>query len=584
MDQDHDDPDVQCDNEAGDGIIACMNDGGVSVTESFVQQRKINLMKAAQERERRSIRETHLRRETFKIIESLVEGRTDEEYLIKCASLLCQFDWDNVHEERSLAFFCGYPLCDNRLSQPTSKQRKQMFKIDYRNRQLYKMEEIQLFCSVLCYKSSYYLREQMSPEPLWMRYTDLGGYDELYRKGFETLKLAHFRKEEKSDLENNEAFKQPNQKVEITMKESVSFPYIKQEHLEHLRKSINNLTIKEKNVNQSDEEKHISNSEEDRRLIEEKVEDKKQVSDHDHGIGTREEEKEGDRNFLPISKIDTETDQKSTTKLAENQVYERLKELMTFDSFIFIFGSSIIDELIQLQRLKINDADLKNQQNQAEKELISKRNMESDIQKLCKKLDDEEILDKLIFETEQHGEKKMKAEFKRKLVDQDQCNPKQSKGQSGGPKKVTFNPEVSVTLTDSNPVVPHVLPQTSHKSQNRLRKQLFLRQLDRTLTIQKISAEISALVCPLFRELIDTFKFTSSNVVIANEHWPELLLFVLKILDERSKKNQDIDSNVAIMDERSVVNLCQKIYSENSSYKRFEEKVSSLLECRNFFK
>ena len=134
--------------ESNDGAISCMDASGMCFTERFAQQRKIQLLKAAEERERRSIRETHLRRETFKIIESLLEGRMDPEYLIRCASLLSQSDFDNVHEERSLASLCGYPLCENRLDQLDGKKRKQLFKIDPRNKQIYKMEEFRLF--LLC--------------------------------------------------------------------------------------------------------------------------------------------------------------------------------------------------------------------------------------------------------------------------------------------------------------------------------------------------------------------------------------------------------------------------------------------------
>ena len=88
----------------------------------------------------------------------------------------------------------------------------------------------------------------MSSEPLWMRYTDVGGYDELYRKGFETLKL--YQPSRRLEIganheESRSVMEAPSQKVvrlsskvssEVSMKESVSFPYIKQEHLEQLTK------------------------------------------------------------------------------------------------------------------------------------------------------------------------------------------------------------------------------------------------------------------------------------------------------------------------------------------------------------
>ena len=151
MSEEESDIEGQDTGESNDGAISCMDPSGMCFAESFAQQRKIQLLKAAQERERRSIRETHLRRETFKIIESLLEGRMDQEYLIRCASLLSQSDFDNVHEERSLASLCGYPLCENRLDQLDGKKRKQLFKIDSRNKQNLQDGRIQtlLLCVML---------------------------------------------------------------------------------------------------------------------------------------------------------------------------------------------------------------------------------------------------------------------------------------------------------------------------------------------------------------------------------------------------------------------------------------------------
>ena len=567
--------------DSNDGIISCLNPGGCSLTDQFIKQRKMELLRASQENERRTIRENHLRRETFKIIESLVEGRHEEEYLIRCASLLSQSDFNEVHEERSLASFCGYPLCDNRLVQEKSKKKKQMFKIDSKNNQVYVMEEFNRFCCVLCYRSSLYLREQMSPEPLWMRYTDSGGYDELYQKGFETLKLFQPGADQNDDTKENDEVKKPaSQKVEVTMKESVSFPYIKQEHLEHLRKSINKLTIKERNVPDTESLDPICKLVEVVKLNEETVEEKKDLIQD--GLVAEEE-----KNLK--TETETNVNQELSVKKEENQVCERLREWMTFDSFIFIFGNSIIDELIQLRRLKINDDGVlefgqNNQEEKQDGQILRKKKMEDDIQKICKKLDDEEILDQLINETEQIDAQKVKveAEVKRKFEDENQGKSKHRKSQTGRPKKVTFDPTISVSDPSPDSNIPHVLPLTSSKSQNKLRKQLFSRQLERTLTLEKINPEIVAHICPLMRELVDTFKFTSTNVVIAHNNWPELLLFLLKIV-ELKERNLNSDRDIAIMTERSVINLHQKIVSNDSLSKAFEENISSLLDYRNSY-
>ena len=273
--------------------------------------------------------------------------------------------------------------------------------------------------------------------------------------------------------------------------------------------------------------------------------------------------------------IQEESDAKTTDKNEgiQNQVCERLKEWMTFDSYIFIFGTSIIDELIQLHRLKINetnhDSDFGQSENQEENkdeilrkkkmdEILRKKKMDEDIKKMCEKLDDEEILDQLILETDQieAGKLRVESEVKRKHKEETvQDRFKQRKSKDGGSKKVTFNPTVEVSVPDPS---THVLPPTSSKSQTRLQKQLFARQLERTLSLQKISPEIVSIICPLTRELIDTFKFTPQNIVVPNHDWPELLLYLLKMMDIRVEKNANCSSDIAIWKERSVINFVSK--------------------------
>ena len=217
---------------------------------------------------------------------------------------------------------------------------------------------------------------------------------------------------------------------------------------------------------------------------------------------------------------------------------------------------------------------------------LRKKKMDEDIKRMCEKLDDEEILDQLIIETDQIEAGRMRVESEVKRKDRDemiQDRFKQRKSKDGGPKKVTFNPTVEVSDPSTHTLDPstHVLPPTSSKSQTRLRKQLFARQLERTLSSQQISPEIVSIICPVTRELIDTFKFTSQNVVVPNHDWPELLLYLLKMMDIRMEMNANGSSDIAIWKERSVINLYQKICPEESSCSEFESKISTLLDYHN---
>lgn len=201
------------------------------------------------ERVKDKIREKHLKGETLKIIESLLEGKCDEDYLLKCACLLCKSDMDDLNTERSLASFCGYPLCNQQITPNTNL--KQKFKIDVRNKRLYRMEERGLFCSSLCFTTCAFLKEQMPDQPLWLRYTDHEGYDGLYARG-SSIKLYSSSAKSSRVPPPFDKKKDPSE----IRKETISFPYIKEEHLKQLQEGITGLRIEERVVPNCDELNH----------------------------------------------------------------------------------------------------------------------------------------------------------------------------------------------------------------------------------------------------------------------------------------------------------------------------------------
>ena len=76
--------------------------------------------------------------------------------------------YDDIVEERSIILNCGYPLCSKILVNIP----KQQFKISSRTNEVFDITERKKFCSNICFKSSTYLREQISSTPLWLRKND----------------------------------------------------------------------------------------------------------------------------------------------------------------------------------------------------------------------------------------------------------------------------------------------------------------------------------------------------------------------------------------------------------------------------
>ena len=210
------------------------------------QAQGAKLQSAFERRRQQLLRNQHLKQETVKIIESLLEGRADPDHLRRCVSLLSKNEYDDLNTERSLAEVCGYPLCDGRLVAVSSASR-QKFKLDLRHKQVYLMEERVLFCSVRCLEASRYLRDQLSDEALWLRYKDGEGYEALYRQGSH----IHFQGVEATrGVGQSTAQADSKQKCGSGMstRESLSFPYIKEEQIRELQKAITCLTVTERDV------------------------------------------------------------------------------------------------------------------------------------------------------------------------------------------------------------------------------------------------------------------------------------------------------------------------------------------------
>jgi len=180
-------------------------------------------------------RRNFLRKETVKIVESLLDGKLDEEHLKKSLCLLSKNDFDDVITERSLVKVCGNPACDHIL--PDTIKQGQKFKIDMTTKTLFSAEERGMYCSVSCLKASIFIRNQLSDESLWMRFTEQEGLDGLCRR-FGDIKLTPHTDDETTDKKTHE----------VSLQEKVSFPYIQKEHLEHLQQSMKTLTVKEKEL------------------------------------------------------------------------------------------------------------------------------------------------------------------------------------------------------------------------------------------------------------------------------------------------------------------------------------------------
>ncbi|CAL1545495.1 unnamed protein product [Lymnaea stagnalis] len=105
----------------------------------------------------------------FHIVNKLIDGSIDEEYLIHCGRLISREHYSDIIDERAITLLCGYPLCGNSLENIPKKK----YHISTRTNKVYDISERKNFCSNQCLKASKHFHTQIPESPLWSREREL---------------------------------------------------------------------------------------------------------------------------------------------------------------------------------------------------------------------------------------------------------------------------------------------------------------------------------------------------------------------------------------------------------------------------
>ncbi|XP_060810672.1 putative RNA polymerase II subunit B1 CTD phosphatase RPAP2 [Amyelois transitella] len=101
------------------------------------------------------------------IVESLLEKVVTESYFLQCLPDINQSHFEDVIEERAIIHLCGYPLCQNALSEKDIP--KQKYRISMKTNKVYDITARKTFCSNSCYRAAKFVKKQMLTSPLWFR-------------------------------------------------------------------------------------------------------------------------------------------------------------------------------------------------------------------------------------------------------------------------------------------------------------------------------------------------------------------------------------------------------------------------------
>ena len=101
----------------------------------------------------------------YRIVERMIDNLVSVELLQKSLKYINQATYNDIVDERAIVRNCGYPVC---LTKLPANQSQQTYKIDRSVNKVYKLEERNKFCSGACFTYSRQLRDQLSPEPVWL--------------------------------------------------------------------------------------------------------------------------------------------------------------------------------------------------------------------------------------------------------------------------------------------------------------------------------------------------------------------------------------------------------------------------------
>lgn len=99
----------------------------------------------------------------LQVVVALLETGISRTKLVDAARYINVDYYSDVTTERAISLTCGYPLCDN----PLTNVPRQKYRISLQQKKVYDLSELKNFCSDRCFRASKYFEAQLSTSPVW---------------------------------------------------------------------------------------------------------------------------------------------------------------------------------------------------------------------------------------------------------------------------------------------------------------------------------------------------------------------------------------------------------------------------------
>ncbi|XP_072396260.1 RNA polymerase II subunit B1 CTD phosphatase Rpap2 isoform X1 [Diabrotica undecimpunctata] len=479
----------------------------------------------------------------FKIVEFSIEGKLRPEIFTRCLPYINQSHYQDIVEERAITKLCGYSVCGRKIPEMPKKQ----FYISTRHNKVYDITDRKNYCSNFCYKASLHIKKQIDDSPLWLRKLDsIPEYQFLGSEGgglpgeyidqgiskpiveplftsvgsFTNVSLEDMINKEKGTSREQNKGKPTvsgNKKKSKLVKTMQTIT-----EMEHIEEDEPTVQVKKDPVGYNPLQKSSSLP-----VIienEENIENKPESFESSHSIPHMKPSfKKTRTKSMKLPKIDI-----------EDQIKKVVKEWLTLESLIFLYGEPKIKTVLNEKKLSeyFEKLQIDNLQ----------RDQQIKYMDICRRLNLREMADEK-FDNSLIGTKlqpppdyaKIKQENK-ELTIKVKCffsGVMLEKEDSNFPSK-TKKTEENKDCTES----PVVLPLVDVNSQKALRRKIFLTAVNKSMQqlLQGLRIKFYNTILTDLQNLVKTFNLNADNIVFRPIVWNYISIILLNILSIRDSE------------------------------------------------
>ncbi|KAM3957049.1 putative RNA polymerase II subunit B1 CTD phosphatase RPAP2 [Aphomia sociella] len=522
------------------------------------------------------IRKRECNAKAQQIVENLLEKDITESYFLKCLADINQSHLDDVIEERAIIHICGYPLCQNNISEKDIP--KQKYRISVKTNKVYDITARKSFCSNTCYKSAIYIKKQLLTSPLWFReYEEIPKFhllplDTVGSLGQEVdVALVEKIKAVKPRFSSINDFATASFN-EMTATQCDSTKDENQDYSDaHKITTKSNSTLGSSNE-KSDEVDYINESLTNKKTCQKDQQDNKQVLET-HNPNTMENsinqtvKKQASKQPNPFNivgeivekpekKIDPILTQVPTNNTDNAKPYTKhknvkqkkqpvvtvltiqvekcLAEWFTLDTMLLLFGEDKVKEIVADKGKCI-----KEYLNNYSKSIAYNSNTYDQYQALCRKLNMLELEDRKFDAQTLQKETKPLPDYT-SLQEESKKLQLKVKAFFAGEMEVP-----KITDTEITPLLVPIddnekltqLPLVDKNAQNALRRRIVCEHMNKVLpdllqSLGLLSLSINSDV----RLLVNTFKLKANNIMFKPIQWTLIAIIVIKLLSLRDRR------------------------------------------------